>query len=560
MDFEPFLYMPVDAIVAALGERAVVAGLTVKSSDPSPAREALKLALALAVKEYATQDNSQVLAKTLTGRNGVLADGDVAVEFARALVGEEPADAELIGRVWRLHVKDPPDNIDFTEEARKLVGHFLGQRRWVSDVRDILALRELKDTRESARALVAQAAAIESDLSHLMRMLDDGWGIPPTRRLQHLRYDQTAYVEEHTRDFVGRAFAFQSISRFIRDTGGQGGVFFIVAQPGVGKTALMAMLARERNCVHHFNRRSVGGPTGKRHLLGNLCSQVIAKYDLGLRDLPESATEDSSYLADLLGQASRREQGGPILVVIDSADEMDDPRAAASVIHCQESAAYFFVSTRPGFLDELPNELRGTTLNQEELHIDPLGAVNLADVREYIQRWLHMDGIQHYISEQHMTERTFIEEIQGRSEGNFMYLRHTLPAIERGTLHRRETSQLPQGLLGYYADHVEQMESTEPAAWTTVQLPVLAVLSVLQRPLTITQIARMAAIPPQAVAQVLHQWSQFLKTETVVLVDGRRRPAFSIYHASFQEYLAGNPHVRTFRELLEDGNDNGYGG
>jgi hypothetical protein len=171
-----------------------------------------------------------------------------------------------------------------------------------------------------------------------------------------------------------------------------------------------------------------------------------------------------------------------------------------------------------------------------------------------------MDGIQRYMSEQHLTELTFIEEILGRSEGNFMYLRHALPAIARGTLHRREASNLPQGLKGYYADHVRKMEGTDPAAWITVQLPVLAVLSVLQCPLTIAQIARMAAIPPEKVVQVLHQWSQFLKTETVVLTDGRRRPAFSIYHASFQEYLADNAHVRTYRELIEDGVGKELGG
>ena len=558
MGFEPIFYMPVDAIIAALGQHAVTAGLTVRSSDPSPAKSALKLALGLAIKEYATQDNAQVLAKALGGRNGILNQDDVAAEFARALVEDEPMDAELIGRVWRERIKDPSDKIDFTEEARKLIGHFLGQRRWVSDVRDILALRKIELTAEAAAALAAQAAAIEGDLAHLMRMLD-GWGFLPVRRLQHLRYDQTAFVEEHTRDFVGRAFALATISRFIGDTGGQGGVFFTVAEPGVGKTALMAKLARERNCVHHFNRRPAGGPTSKRQLLGNLCAQVIAKYDLESRDLPESATEDSSYLASLLVQASRREQGGPILIVIDSADEMDDPRAAATVIHCQESAAYFFVSTRPGFLGALPNELRGATLHQEELHIDPLGETNLADIREYIGRHLHMDGIQHYINQQHLTERAFIEELLGRSEGNFMYLRHTLPAIARGALHRREASQLPQGLIGYYADHVQQMEGTNPAAWTTVQLPVLAVLSFLHRPLTITQIARMATIPPEKVAQVLRQWSQFLKSETVVLTDGRRRAAFSIYHASFQEYLADNPHVRTYRELVEDGVGNNFG-
>src|SRR5438309_1598110 len=108
--------MPVDAIIAALGERAVAAGLTVRSSDPSPAKEALKLALALAVKEYATQDNAQVLAKALGGRNGILTNGTVAAEFARALVEEGPMDAELIGRVWREHIKNPSDDIDFSEE------------------------------------------------------------------------------------------------------------------------------------------------------------------------------------------------------------------------------------------------------------------------------------------------------------------------------------------------------------------------------------------------------------------------------------------------------------
>src|SRR3712207_8917628 len=54
------------------------------------------------------------------------------------------------------------------------------------------------------------------------------------------------------------------------------------------------------------------------------------------------------------------------------------------------------------------------------------------------------------------TERQFVEHLERLSEGNFMYLRHVLPAIAEGVLRDRQFRDLPPGLAGYYADHLDR--------------------------------------------------------------------------------------------------------
>jgi WD40 repeat protein len=63
-----------------------------------------------------------------------------------------------------------------------------------------------------------------------------------------------ALIEEKTKDFVGREYVFDEIEDFLKHE--DKGYFIIEAEPGVGKSAILAKYVRNTGCVHHFNIQS----------------------------------------------------------------------------------------------------------------------------------------------------------------------------------------------------------------------------------------------------------------------------------------------------------------
>ena len=74
---------------------------------------------------------------------------------------------------------------------------------------------------------------------------------------------------------------------------------------------------------------------------------------------------------------------------------------------------------------------------------------NTADVREYIQSAVSRPGILAYIASRGIDDDVFVKHLVRKSEGNFMYLHHVLPEIERGAYRDLTLMALPAGLKNY---------------------------------------------------------------------------------------------------------------
>jgi len=133
----------------------------------------------------------------------------------------------------------------------------------------------------------------------------------------------------------------------------------------------------------------------------------------------------------------------------------------------------------------------------------------------------------------------FTEELASRSEGNFMYLRHVLPAIDRGELRDRE---LPLGLIQYYADHLERMRDEDNDLWYRYRLPVIsAFVEADSRPLTLAEIAAISGIGSAAVVKdTLKRWSAFVTAQWMPGYDGTPELTYRVYHATFADFLGAS--------------------
>lgn len=125
-------------------------------------------------------------------------------------------------------------------------------------------------------------------------------------------------IAEKIQDFVGRKYVFAAIRDFLQKN--PKGYFILEADPGVGKSAILAKLVEvwQGRCLTHFNIQAQG-IIKPQQFLENICRQLIEGYHLDYPQLPEKTTEDGNVLARLLGEASKTlPRGQKLIVVVDA--------------------------------------------------------------------------------------------------------------------------------------------------------------------------------------------------------------------------------------------------
>jgi hypothetical protein len=354
----------------------------------------------------------------------------------------------------------------------------------------------------------------------------------PTRIAEHIdEFD--LYIQEKTRGFVGRQFVFDAVQKFIEEK--SRGYFIVRGDPGIGKTALMAEMARTKKHVRHFNIR-LRNVTRSDQFLRNVCAQVIAKFRLDHSFLPPDADRSSAFLLSVLAKARSLAGGRKIVVLIDALDEADTAGLSpgANLLCLPESlpeGIYFVATARSLEEDRLPLRIDCET---ESLFLAHDSVANLADVAVFLRSQLAVPGIQRYLEAQRLAAEDFVHELVDKSEGNFMYLRCVLWEMEESPSWNRSLDQLPKGLRAYYEDHWRRMRAEDERQWIAAKIPVLMALTVTREPIPIELIAKFAQVDDRRmIRSVLREWKPFLHEEGETITERR----FRLYHASFFEFL-----------------------
>jgi hypothetical protein len=354
-------------------------------------------------------------------------------------------------------------------------------------------------------------------------------------------------VNERTRNFTGRDFVFDRIERVLAGDEFSSGYVMIRGEPGIGKTAIAAMLVLRGSYVHHFNiaPENIRSP---RQFLENVCAQLIVRYQLDYPTLPPQAGEDSGFLSELLAQAAdhaRQDGELPVVVVVDALDEAEDttftPTANRLFLpRAVPPGVFFVVTTR----EEADDRLDVDHLSEIWLRDDD--PANLRDVARYIEAFIerHPRSMHERIGAWGIDPDAFVAEMTALSEGNFMYLVYVLPEIEKGRLSRQivgEIGELPRGLKGYYKRHWRDMKDADPARFSAYQRPVLCFLAICREPVTIPQLTEWANLEPGEVGTVIIDWREFLNEDSDV-----RPPNYRIYHRSFAEFLDSEENLQWY--------------
>ncbi len=334
--------------------------------------------------------------------------------------------------------------------------------------------------------------------------------------------------------FVGRAWAIAAIDDFIATH--SSGYFVLEGKAGLGKTALLAHMVRERDYIHHFVELAPG-PQGVATGLKNLAAQLIGRWSLnpaGANDIVPGTATRPDYLDRLLSEAARRRNdvspGQPIVLVIDALDEAGVP-AGQNVFGLPRllpEGVYFIVSCRPidaQLIVDCPRRV---------YRLEAEDANNLADMRTYIEQAEKWPTVAAALANTGMSAAEFRDRLIERCAGIWIYAHYVLSDIERTDLSALDLRDLPKGVWQYYARFWQRWRAEHAADWDRVHLPLLSTLAAVEEH-PLEHLCTLAGVENTSLARRLleESWSAFL-----VGAPGKS-PTYRLYHASLLEFLHG---------------------
>lgn len=355
-----------------------------------------------------------------------------------------------------------------------------------------------------------------------------------------------ALIKEKTRIFVGRLFVRQALQTFIDNN--NCGYFTVIGDAGMGKSAIAAKYVLDYSAPCFFNIL-VEGRNRPDLCLNSLRQQLQRRYQL------QDVERDD--LAGLLGKvAGKLPEGEKLVIVVDALDEVEQ-ELGNNLLHLPTTLPpniYFLLTRRP--YNQGKKRLRvepGVPMEELNLGTREYQGFNREDIEKYIGFFLHEDpeykeALQAWLSTRELKEAEFISQLAEKSENNFMYLRYVIPALAEGYYDDLALQQLPQGLQEYYQTHWQRMGMEE--AEQKLMAIILFILVEMATPPTCEMIAEIADCDEYEAEKILDKWVEYIKKQ---VIEGET--CYSIYHASFQQFLSKQRKLKKTRKLFQEVNE-----
>ena len=354
-----------------------------------------------------------------------------------------------------------------------------------------------------------------------------------------------ALIQEKIARFCGREFVFNAFKEFLQEN--NSGYFTLVGDAGMGKSAIAAKYVEQYKCPCYFNIL-VEGRNSPELFLKSMRQQLMTRYEL------TDAKEDD--LPTLLAKVSQKiPPGERLVIVIDALDEVQqEPGGNLLNLPTTLPKQVYFLLTRRPYTLETKRLSVSPGVKMKELDLRDENYVNLSreDVKNYIRLYLsqdpeYRDGLTKWIEDRQIGAEYFVEQLADKSENNFMYLRYVLPTIAEGDYDDLNLKQLPQGLLDYYQNHWVRMgmETAPQEKMVTI----LFIIKEIATPIPCEMIAEIAGLEKYEVQKTLDKWVEYFKQQKI---DGDK--CYSIYHASFLDFLELKKELDRERELFQDVN------
>lgn len=345
---------------------------------------------------------------------------------------------------------------------------------------------------------------------------------------------QDVFKRVRAEEFVGRRELEADLDAFLNDAERDRGAWVLVGEAGIGKTAFLAHLVRERGYIHLFSEQAPGDASLSR-ASQSLAAQLISRFRIDpyfQRDgLPLSLIQAPDFWTAMLRRAAEQLGAGERLVlVLDALDEAGTaPGGNVLGLPRQLPKGVFLI------LSQRPEPVK-LTLEPSPRRVDlkAESEENERDIAEYLCRISAVPSIRDQLLARRYTVEQFVQALAQKSAGNWMYLHYVVDEIRDGKRAPLDLNALPPGLVGYYAQYWSRWR--EKPEWDALYAPLLATLGAAFEPRTAAELIRWSGVTAS-----LYQVERLLREEWrafVFVLDGTER-RFRPYHASLRDFLAG---------------------
>ncbi|MBP7963459.1 MAG: hypothetical protein KBG20_15190 [Caldilineaceae bacterium] len=358
--------------------------------------------------------------------------------------------------------------------------------------------------------------------------------------------------------FVGRDWLIEKINTFFDCY--PNGYFVVVAKAGMGKTALLAWLAKSHDeYFHHFAIK--GKDNTPDRCLENLTVQLtrrwLAKAYPENGPLPYGAGTTEIFQNILNKAASARDASEPhqkIVLLVDSLDANthhpgQNPLGLPAEL---PDGVYIIATTRPPCL-----LLLSAHTPHAEVEIEAEGVQNRGDIDKYLFQATQRVEIARILKRSSLTPEAFRKELMAKAKDVWIYLYFVLTDLEnsekeydRQDLEDDERPKLafdrfPLGLENYYAEQFRQrIEEYDESALKSGE-------EISRRSLSQTVICAIAAVNRNLTANELRTWLGMKESNKqinkiiqdrwlpFVLMSKEDEPTYSLYHESIRDFMHG---------------------
>jgi WD40 repeat protein len=332
--------------------------------------------------------------------------------------------------------------------------------------------------------------------------------------------------------FTGREWLSRELDEWLATPGGR--ALVIVGEPGIGKSSIAAWLSqtREDQVVGiHFctrrNTRTLDPFEFVASVVGQLSTQLAGYEDVVSARHPEiRRPKASDTFRELVVEPARSlpPRARPVLLIVDSLDEAAT-QSSETVVDVLTNQALdlpewmrIVTTTRP----ETRILQRIRRLSPFELRADRPD--NLADLSEYVLDRLHRTELAH-------NSASLGRELECLADGNFLYARMVLDALENGAMRTEDLGRLTPGLADYYHSIFSTL-FTDLDGYAWAYLPLLKALAVALEPVPFSVLQRMSNASPEELNRRLRAVSAFLS------ISGEGSTSeYTLFHKSLQDWL-----------------------
>jgi hypothetical protein len=369
-----------------------------------------------------------------------------------------------------------------------------------------------------------------------------------------------SFLAEKRSGFTGRDWLFDDIRAWMEEASAP--PLLIVGDPGIGKSAIVAELVHRnpegRVVAFHCCQSNVPETLRPGRFVRSVAAMIASrhpKYEEMLdrplyRELlapgncdndPESAFEQG--ILEALSIAGSPGEGRRMLVV-DALDEApyqpDATPGAPQPAHSR--AAVSIVKLLADRLDRFPKWLALLATTRDETDVlDSLSRLkarvlrasdpkNLRDLEMHISGRLAMAPLAELLEQSGKSQHWVVTTLAAIAQGNFLYARQTLEAIERNLIGFSDIGQLPPGLKQQYLWFFGR-QFVDAGSWTAVE-SLLEVLVAAQEPIGEPDLSAASGLEREvALPRALKSIGQYLRGGSEM------PPMWDLFHRSLIEWL-----------------------